>query len=456
MPRHSSTEISVFNSPISRRNLLGLTVGAAGAAALAACGSSGPGGDKSTSSGGGKGSASYWSLSGEPGQPIRQASIDRFNKANPDTKITPTFFQNDPYKQKIKTAIGAGQGPTMIWGWGGGGLKDYVTANQVVDLTSWLSENAAVKAKILDSSFGAATVNGKIYALPIETVQPIVLFYNKKVFEAAGQQPPQSYGDILKLIPIFKGKGIAPFSLAGQSRWTNMMWLEFMLDRNAGSDVFNNVFAGKAGSWSDPAVLDMLTKIQNLVSIGAFQKGFSSTTADSNADQALLYTGKAAMMLHGSWSYGIQKANGGNFVKSGGLGWMNFPPIEGGKGDPSNTVGNPGQYLSISSKASDADKATAQKFFSTTLVDDDEKAGWVKSGGVPVLKNSDSLFSGDDGQFLKDMSSIASNAKVFAQSWDQALSPTAAEKLLDNIAKLFQNQITPQAWIDSMNGVIGK
>ena len=30
---------------------------------------------------------------------------------------------------------------------------------------------------------------------------------------------------------------------------------------------------------------------------------------------------------------------------------MNFPPVEGGKGDPSDTVGNPGQYLSISSKA---------------------------------------------------------------------------------------------------------
>jgi raffinose/stachyose/melibiose transport system substrate-binding protein len=448
--------MSVPNNPLSRRNFLGLAAGAAGAAALAACGSDGPGDKSGSTTGGGAGSASYWSLSGEPGEPIRQAAIDRFNKANPDTKIKPTFIQNDPYKQKIKTAIGAGQGPTMIWGWGGGGLKDYVKANQVEDLTSWLGSNAAVKDKILESSFGAGTVDGKVYALPVETVQPIVLFYNKKVFEQVGVEPPKSYGDILNLIPKFNEKKIAPFSLAGQSRWTNMMWLEFMLDRNAGSDVFNNVFAGKADSWSDPAVLDMLTKVQDLVKMNAFQKGFSSTTADSNADQALLYTGKAAMMLHGSWSFGIQKANGGNFVKDGGLGWMNFPPIEGGKGDPSNTVGNPGQYLSISSKASAEDKATAQKFFATTLVDDEEKAGWVKSGGVPVLKNSDSLFTGDDAQFLKDMSSIAQNAKVFAQSWDQALSPTAAETLLDNIAKLFQNQITPQAWIDSMNGVIGK
>ena len=51
---------------------------------------------------------------------------------------------------------------------------------------------------------------------------------------------------------------------------------------------------------------------------------------------------------------------------------------------------------------------------------------------------------------------IASGAKVFAQSWDQALSPTVAETLLDNIAKLFQLQVSPQQWVDSMNGVIGQ
>jgi len=447
----------VTNNPISRRNFLGLAAGAAGAAALAACGSDGPstsGGG--TTTGGGGGAASYWSLSGPPGQPYRQAAIDRFNKANSGSKITPLFFQNDAYKQKIKTALGANEGPTMIWGWGGGGLKEYVGSNLVEDLTDWFGQNAAVKDKILSSSFGAATVNGKIYALPIETVQPIVLFYNKKVFERVGAEPPKSWGDIMALVPKFNAAKVAPFSLAGQSRWTNMMWLEFLLDRTAGSEVFDRVFAGEKGAWSDPAVLDMLTKIQDLVKANGFQKGFSSTTADSNADQALLYTGKAAMMLHGSWSYGIQAAQGGNFVKDGGLGWMNFPAVEGGKGDPSNTVGNPGQYLSISSKATAEAKDVAKKFFSTTLVDDEEKAGWVKSGGVPVLKGSESLFTGADAQFLKDMSSIASGAKVFAQSWDQALSPTAAETLLDNIAKLFQLQVSPQQWVDSMNGVIGK
>jgi raffinose/stachyose/melibiose transport system substrate-binding protein len=440
---------------ISRRNFLSLGVGAGAAAALTACGSSGPG--TGSSGGGGAGSASYWFLTGEPGEGIRKATVDRFNQANPDAKIQPTTFQNDAYKQKIKTAIGAGQAPTIIWGWGGGGLKSYVDAGQVEDLTSWFDQNAAIKDRLFPSSFGAATVDGKIYAMPAETVQPIVLFYNKELFEKVGATPPQTWGDIMALVPKFNAAGIAPFSLGGQSRWTNMMWLEFLLDRQAGPEVFQNVFEGKANAWSDPAVLAMLTKTQDLIKANGFIKGFSSITADSNADQALLYTGKAAMMLHGTWTYGSMKNDGGDFVSSGKLGWMNFPAIEGGKGDPTNTVGNPGQYYSISSKASAEQKETAKKFFQTAVLDETEVKQWVEAGSVPIVKGADAqLGSSPDAAFLKFVYDTSANAKVFAQSWDQAMSPTAAETLLDNIAKLFQLQVTPQQWVDNMNGVIGK
>src|SRR5690242_3507135 len=50
-----------------------------------------------------------------------------------------------------------------------------------------------------------------------------------------------------------------------------------------------------------------------------------------------------------------------DIVKSGNLGYMNFPPVE-GKGHPSDTVGNPGQHNSISSKASAAQQDIAKKF----------------------------------------------------------------------------------------------
>ena len=51
-----------------------------------------------------------------------------------------------------------------------------------------------VKNRLFPSSFGAATVNGKIYAMPAETVQPIVLYYNKKVFDKVGVAAPAVVG----------------------------------------------------------------------------------------------------------------------------------------------------------------------------------------------------------------------------------------------------------------------
>ena len=457
-----TTEMSVDPTTTSRRTFLKFAVGVPlTGAALAACGSSGPsqagaGGGGGNAGSAGTGTATYWFLSGPPGQAIRTASVNRFNQANPNSKIKATTFQNDAYKTKIKTAIGAGQAPTIIWGWGGGGLKSYVQANQVEDLTSWFAQNPDVKNRLFPASFGAATVDGKIYAMPAETVQPIVLYYNKKVFDKVGVQPPQTYSDILDLVPKFNAAKIAPFSLGGQSRWTNMMWLEFFLMRLGGSDLFNRVMTEK-GAWADPNAIKGLQMTQDLVKANGFVKGFSSITADSNADQALLYTGKAAMMLHGSWSYGIQVANGGSFVPSGGLGWMNFPPIDGGKGDPGDTVGNPGQYLSISAKATDGEKETAKNFFKTQVLSDAENKQWIDTGQVPIVVGTESqLAASKDKDFLEFVYGIASKAKFFGQSWDQAASPTAAETLLDNIAKLFQLSISPQQFADNMSKVIGQ
>jgi len=449
----------------TRRNFLALALSAPIAGAtLAACGSSGPstsaGTPKAGTSGsGGSGSpnsATYWYLTGPPGEGVRGDTVKRFNAANPSTPIQTTTFQNDAYKTKIKTAIGAGQAPTIIWGWGGGGLRSFVQAGQVEDLTSWFAQNPAVKNRLFPSAFGAATIKGKIYALPAETVQPIILYYNKRAFAKIGAQPPQSWGEIMALVPKFNAKGIAPFSLGGQSRWTNMMWLEFLFDRIGGAQVFQAIFNGEKNGWSNPAAIDALTKAQDLVKAQGFIKGFASITADSNADQALLYTGKAAMMLHGSWTYGSMAASGGNFVSSGSLGYMNFPAVEGGKGDPSDTVGNPGQYLSISSKATAAQKETAKKFFSTAVLSDAENKEWIASGAVPIVKGTTSMLSSSkDAAFLKFVYNTSAKAKVFAQSWDQALSPTAAETLLDNIAKLFQLSISPQQFASNMNKVIG-
>jgi raffinose/stachyose/melibiose transport system substrate-binding protein len=445
----------------NRRTFLGLAAGSAlGAFGLSACGTSGPaqpGGAASGSApaGGAAGTATMWALSGQPNQNIRQASVDAFNKLGKGT-ITVTFFQNDPYKAKIRTAVGAGQAPTLIFGWGGGILKSYADADQVEDLTSWLGENTDFKDKVLPSTWRAATFDNKVYAVPMQTTQPIVMYYNKTLFDKAGAQLPATWDDVMNLVDVFNKQGVAPFSLGGQSKWTSMMWLEYLLDRIGGPEVFDAIFANKPDAWSDPAVISTGQKVQELVKANGFIKGFSSIAADTNADQALLYTGKAAMMLHGGWAYGGMKSTQPKFVASG-LAFGTFPTVSGGKGDPKNIVGNPTNYFSISSKGTDEEKTVAKAYFTEGLFTDAVTDAFIQSGQVPIVKGAESkLASSPDASFLQFVFGMVKDAPNFQQSWDQALSPTQATELLNNIDQLFLLKISPEQFATAMNATIGK
>ncbi|PNH82270.1 sugar ABC transporter substrate-binding protein [Arthrobacter sp. AFG20] len=419
---------------------------------LVACGSSGPAGSTAA----GDGSASMWGLTGG-NQPVLQKSVEAWNSAHSDQSIKLDFFANDAYKTKVRTAVGAGEGPTFIYGWGGGVLKSYVDAGQVEDLSSFVKENPEVKERYLPSVLKNGEIDGKTYALPNNNVQPVVLYYNKEVFDKVGVQPPKTWDELMALVPKFKEAGVAPFSLGGQSKWPDLMWLEYLVERIGGPEVFANIAADKPNAWSDPAVTEALTKIQQLVDAGGFVNGFSSIAADSNADQALLYTGKAAMVLQGGWIYQGMKKDAGSFVTGGKLGFTTFPTVEGGKGDPANVVGNPSNFWSISAKATDEQKKAALNYVKDGMFTDADTDALIASGAVPVVNGIDSkLEASPDKDFLTFVYGVAKKAPSFTLSWDQALSPAQGDAMLSNLDQIFLKKITPEQFVTTMNATIGK
>ncbi|MGO3479563.1 MAG: extracellular solute-binding protein [Brachybacterium tyrofermentans] len=438
------------NIQLSRRSALGAAAGLS-ALSLAACGTSGPGG---SGGGGGGDSAGYWALSGEPNETITEDTVTAFNELGKGS-IELTFFQNDAYKQKIRTAIGAGEAPAVITGWGGGGLRTYAEEEQVDDLTDWLGENTDVKDRFIESVWAAATVDEQVYAMPTGAAQPIILFHNKTVLENIGAEAPESWEDLLGAIEKAHSAGVAPISLAGQSRWTSMMWLEYLLDRVGGPDVFARIAAGEPDSWLDDAVVEMGKKVEELLEAKAFVEGFESMAADSNTDQALMWSDKAALMLHGGWTYGGMKSGGGSFVQDGRLGYGPFPTIEGGKGELTNLVGNPAGYVSLSSTATDEQKTVAKAFFAEGLMTDAVSEALIESGSVPVVKGQDeALAASDDADYLQWVYTSMQDAPSFTQSWDQALQPTAAEELLVNTEQLFLGKLSPEQFAENMNATL--
>jgi raffinose/stachyose/melibiose transport system substrate-binding protein len=119
-------------------------------------------------------------------------------------------------------------------------------------------------------------------------------------------------------------------------------------------------------------------------------------------------------------------------------------------------VGNPTNYFSISSKASEEEKTVAKAYFTDGLFTDAVVDAFIQSGQVPITKTAEpKLASSPDAPFLQFVYNLAKDAPNFQQSWDQALSPAQAEKLLNNIDQLFLLKITPEQFASAMNSTIG-
>ncbi|MFD6139235.1 extracellular solute-binding protein [Promicromonospora sp. NPDC060271] len=415
------------------------------AAVLAACGG---GNQPGQTAGGG---ASAWALTGGSEDMFR-AQFDSWNQDNPDDEVAVEWFANDAYKEKIRTAVGAGNAPTLIYSWAGGTLSDYVANGDVVDLGD---STAELTDKLIPSVAANGQVDGTTYAVPNTQSQPIVLYYNQELLDAAGVEVPATYDELLDAVGTLQDNDVIPIALAGQSVWPELMWIQYLTDRIGGPEVFQAVLDGEEGAWSNPAIIEATTKIQELVDAGAFGDSFGSVNADQNADTALVQTGKAAFVLQGSWVYPSFLESAPDLVASGGLGYTTFPAIDGGAGDPANIVGNPSNFWSVSADASPQAQETAKKFISTEVLNDEAVEELLAIGTVPPITGlEDKIEQQDNADYLSFVYGMVRDAPHFQLSWDQALPAAQSQALLDNLSQLFLGQIDPQQFSEAMDATL--
>ena len=425
-----------------RRNLTSVCALAA-LVLVTACGSSG-------SASGGK--LHIWALEDEAVNAVLEDSIKKFNKSSGVDAELSTYV-NDPYKQKIRVSMGSPNAPDIFFNWGGGDLKQYVQAGQVLELTDYLNKHPDFKNAFASSVMDFVKFDGRYYGVPMLGVQPVMLFYNKKVFNKVGVSPPETYADLLSLVDKFKAEGITPIVLPGSQAWTELMWLEYLTARIGGPDVFQAIKAGEEGAWSQPALIKALEQCQELVRRGAFGSDYSAITYDNGSASTLLAQGKAAMFLMGSWEMATQLDRNPQFVKSGNLGFIEFPKMKGGEGNAHAIVGNPSNYFSIT-KSTDHPKA-AKDFLRKTLTSDQYVEGLIEAGQVPTVKGiKDKLRANPRSDYTTFTYELVQQAPHFTQSWDQALTNSSvATAMLTNLQKVFLLEMSPEQFAKAMESV---
>src|SRR5699024_10453677 len=154
------------------------------------------------------------------------------------------------------------------------------------------------------------------------------------------------------------------------------------------------------------------------------------------------------MLLQGSWVYGTFKQDAPDFVADGKLGFLNFPAIDGGEGDPANVVGNPANYWSVSADADEEGQEPAIQYLNEYNLNQDVADDSLATSATPAVAGL------DDADFLAFAYDMVLSAPHFQLSWDQALAPAPAQELLNNLSRIFLGEIQPDEFVANMNATL--
>ena len=262
------------------------------------------------------------------------------------------------------------------------------------------------------------------------------MFYNKEIFAKFKLTPPKSWDELMNVVQVLKKNNIAPFALANKNKWPGSMYFVYLVDRIGGSDVFEKAAARAPGaSFTDPVFVEAGKRLQELVKAGAFATGYNGLDYDVGGSRRLLYSGRAAMELMGTWEAAtIRNENPGFYEK---LDFFQFPTVPGGKGDAKAVVGTVGDnFFSVSSACKEPEAAFKLVQFLTDDISAQARLDDKRIMPVKGLKTDD--------PFLKrviDMVGEATNVQLW---YDQELPPKLAEVHKDTVQALFGLSITPE------------
>jgi len=226
----------------------------------------------------------------------QQKIVDAFEAMNPTIKVNVTVADWDTYWDKLQTSLAGGNAPDVFL-MDGPLYPDYQTRDQLLDLTPYIARDGFDTSQLADlgiKDFTAA--DGHLYGLPRD-LSTIALYYNKKMFDAAGIPYPDGTWDWNKLVSVSQQLtktvngatqwGFYTETTDMENYWSELVW-------QAGGDI--------VGPDKKTLMIDSdqaAQGIQFLQDLIYKYKVMAQPTPGGSGD--LFENGQAAMEADGSW-----------------------------------------------------------------------------------------------------------------------------------------------------------
>jgi ABC-type glycerol-3-phosphate transport system substrate-binding protein len=351
----------------------------------------------------------------DPAHLYISALVKNFQAKNPDIQLDYVALGDPGLADKTKIAMANNTAPDIVQSWGGSVMGGYADAGRLLDLTADLKSVPGSAA-----ASQAMSWKGKTYGVaPFFAIAG--LYYNAGIFKSLGIKVPTTVEEFEKAADTLKAGGIQPFANGAKDKWPPLATYMYLVNRYGG-DAFGKAQARKA-PFNGDAFVKAALKYQDWVKKGYFgTKPLGEAYGDA---QVLMETGKAGMMVSGSWL-------GGSFADpkttDQSLAFAAFPVVTGGVGKVTDVMGMTDIGF-IATKNGAAKKDAIVRFMKFAM---GVETGAVEPGrisSVPGVKAPNPL----TGQA----------AAVFAQAqsvqfwWDQDLPPTVTSPLNDTIQTFF-------------------
>ncbi|MGP4064007.1 extracellular solute-binding protein [Oceanobacillus sp. M65] len=359
--------------------------------------------------------------------------IKDFESEHDGVTIDLEVLSNEQYKDKLKVLSTSNELPDVGMTWAAGFLEPYVDGEMFTPLDDLLEGD--LNDSFVSGTAEAYEIDGSTYGLPLE-LNIATVFYNKAIFDQYGLEAPATYEELQQVVKTLNENDVAPIALGNKDRWTGSLWYMYLADRIGGAEVLTNAI-NRSGSFEDPALVEAAGKVQELVDMDSFVKGFNGLS-DEEA-KSMFMNEQAAMYLIATWdlpNYTTNEDVPQEFRDS--VGYFPFPTVE-GEGDMNSFVGGPGVGLFV---AEDSEVKEEAKEFASFFVQEWGEKSVTEAGVIPATKvDAGSLDLPDMYVDVLDDLNEATNITLFA---DVQMSADVAQVHLDMIQSLFGTEISPE------------
>ena len=428
------------------RKTLAVTAAAIVAAmTLAACG----GGDSGSGGGDGDGDVTmtFWhnSTTGD-GKAYWEDTVAAFEDANPGVTINIQSIQNEDMDGKLQTALNSGDAPDIFMARGGGKLADVVEAGQAMDLSDALTQET--RDALGEASLAAFSVDGSVYGVPT-AVLPGGIYYSKDLFAQAGiTETPTTVDELSAAVDKLKAAGIQPIALGAKDAWPAAHWYYFFALRECSQDTMTQ--AAKDMSFDDACWTKAGQDLQDFAATEPFNDGYLTTTAQQGAGSSagLVANHQAAMELMGAWDPGVIASLTPDQAPLPDRGWLPFPAVDGGEGDPTAMMGGVDGF----SCYVDAPKECAD--FLNFIAEKDNQEGYAEAFvTLPASKDAQSVVT--DPALQEVLASY--NDAAYVTVWlDTLFGQNVGNALNTSVVEMLAGSGSPDKIVETVNAAAAK